>query len=60
MITEANFGTIPTDGYVSPNNTVVNEQQQKELSEAFPQEVWSKTDGIFPIEWVLNQNLENL
>lgn len=51
MVSEASFGAIPTNGYVSPSNTVVSEQQQKELCEAFFDEAWGKTDGIFTWEW---------
>jgi hypothetical protein len=51
LIAEASFGAIPTNGCISPNNTVVNEQQQKELCEAFFDEVWGKTDGIFIWSW---------
>jgi|GEM_PF-5440483 len=41
------------NGGVSPGITVVNEQQQKELTEAFFDGVWGKTDGIFPMGGLL-------
>lgn len=57
MITEASFGAIPSNGYTSSGNTVVNEQQQKELCEAFFQEVWGKQRGYFSGSGVMSRNL---
>ncbi|MDH7505705.1 MAG: hypothetical protein QHH25_06215, partial [Candidatus Acetothermia bacterium] len=51
MITEASFGCIDMGIGCGDVNTPVNEQQQKELCEAFFQEAWGKTDGIFPWSW---------
>lgn len=50
MITEASFGCIDT-GLGCSGSTSVNDQQQKELCEAFFQETWGKVDGIFTWEW---------
>lgn len=50
MISEASFGCIDM-GLGCGSHTQVNEQQQKQLCEAFFDEAWGETDGVFPIEW---------
>ena len=50
LVTEVSFGVIPSPDPL-PDHTSVNEQQQKELCEAFFEEAWGKVDGIFLCSW---------